>query len=146
MSVVKFGFVGALCAVMGVSGCSVAEVRGKAPVSPDQCEENWLQEIGAVKPEEVESAANPDGFVASFLVRFAIAFTEPAVANRRYRACLRSVGITDVNAYLSTDSDVTQRLGVYVQPPLYLEAPSRPAHCPRGAGVLYGGSGYCIGR
>lgn len=146
MALAKTGGVLALCAAMGLSGCSVAEVRGKAPISPDECEANWLQEIGAVTPEEVVPADNPDGFVAAFLVRVAIAFTEPTVAHRRYRSCLRDVGVSDVNGFLATHSDLRDDLGIYVEPPIPYGPPTRPAHCPVGASVLYGGAGYCVGR
>jgi len=73
-----------------VSGCSVAEIRGKAPTTVDECEANWLQETGAIAHDAFE-----------------ITTIKPIVA----------VG-----------------------------PPKRPAHCPPGAGVLYGGSGYCVGR
>jgi len=146
MSLMKIGAIGALCGVTILSGCSVSEVRGKQPVNANECQENWLQEIGAVQPEEVQSAAEKDGFMEALLVRFAVSFMEPTVAHRRYRACLRRVGVTDVNGYLASEGDVTERLGIYVAPPLVYETPAKPAHCPRGAGVLYGGSGYCVGR
>jgi len=71
---------------------------------------------------------------------------EPAVAHRRYRACLRGIGIENVNAFLASEGDVTERLGIYVAPPLIYETPRKPAHCPVGGGVLYGGAGYCVGR
>ncbi len=146
MGLAKMTGVLALCSATVLSGCSVAEVRGKMPTTPDECEANWLQEIGAVKPEEVQTANAPDGLVQAFMVRIALAFTDTTIANRRYRACLRSVGIEDVNAFVSTDSDLRRDLGIYVEPPLALGPPRRPAHCPVGASVLYGGAGYCVGR
>ena len=146
MGLVKTAGIVALCAATALSGCSVAEVRGKAPTTPDQCEANWLQEIGAVTPEEVKTANEPDGLFQAFMVRIALVFTDATIAHRRYRACLRSVGIEDVNAFVSTDSDLRRDLGVYVEPPLALGPPKRPAHCPVGASVLYGGAGYCVGR
>jgi len=146
MSLMKMGAMAALCAMTVLSGCSVAEVRGKTPVNSNECQENWLQEIGAVRPEEVVSATNKDSFMEAFLLRFTVAFMEPAVAHRRYRACLRGVGIENVNGFLASEGDVTERLGIYVAPPLIYETPRKPAHCPVGGGVLYGGAGYCVGR
>lgn len=146
MGLAKTAGVLALCAATTISGCSVADVRGKAPVTPDECEANWLQEIGAVTPEEVESAREPDGLFQALMIRVALIFTDTTIANRRYRACLRSVGIDDVNAFVATDSDLQDELGIYVAPPIPAGPPRRPAHCPVGASVLYGGAGYCVGR
>lgn len=146
MSVIKGAAMFAVCAATVLSGCSVAEVRGKAPTTPNECEANWLQEVRAVTPEEVVPADNADGLFAAFFVRLAIAFTDPTTAHRRYRACLRDVGVTDVNGFLATHSDLRDDLGIYVEPPIPYGPPTRPAHCPVGASVLYGGAGYCVGR
>ena len=146
MGLAKAGGILALSVLTVVSGCSVAEVRGVTPTTPDQCEANWLQEIGAITPEEVETATNPGGLVQAFMVRIAVGFTDATTAHRRYRACLRSVGVDDVNGFLATDSDLRQSLGIYVEPPIAYGPPKRPAHCPVGASVMYGGTGYCVGR
>lgn len=146
MGLVKTGGILALCIATTLTGCSVAEVRGKAPVTADECEANWLQEIGAVTPEEVVTANEPDGLFQAFMVRIAVMFTDATIANRRYRACLRSVGVRDVNSFVASGSSLQQDLGIYVAPPIPAGPPQRPSHCPAGASVLYGGAGYCVGR
>ncbi|MEL6573083.1 MAG: hypothetical protein AAFQ64_15570 [Pseudomonadota bacterium] len=146
MGLVKTTTVGILVGALSLSGCSVAEVRGKAPTTPNECEANWLQETGAVPADAIEQGTQADNVVASFFIALTRAFMDPHVAHARYRNCLESVGVTDVNGFLATDSTQARELGSTINNIVAYAPPKRPAHCPPGASVLYGGSGYCVGR
>ena len=135
-----------LCAAVMLTGCSVAEIRGKTPTTVDECEANWLQETGAVSAGSIDNGTVADNAVASFLIAVARTFADPQVAHARYRTCLETVGVTDVNAFLATDSDQARALGATINPLVAYAPPKKPAHCPPGASVLYGGTGYCVGR
>ena len=138
----------ALCVALLTTGCSVAEIRGKAPTTVDECEATWLQETGAVAHDafEIKNDTRADNAVAAFFIAIARMFTDPHVAHERFRNCLESVGVMDVNAFLATDSDLAREHGATIKPIVAAGPPKRPAHCPPGASVLYGGSGYCVGR
>lgn len=138
----------ALCVVLTLGGCSVAEIRGKAPTNVDECEANWLQETGAVAHDafEIKNDTRADNAVAAFLIAVSRLFMDPHVSHARYRDCLASVGVTDVRGYLQTNSDQAIAHGVTTSPVVAIAPPKRPSYCPPGAGVLYGGAGYCVGR
>jgi len=87
-----------------LSGCSVAEVRGKTPVNSNECQENWLQEIGAVRPEEVVSATNKDSFMEAFLLRFTVARAAQApTASLTLGASSRSGGFAEGSVGITSD-------------------------------------------
>ncbi len=137
---------GLLCAALTLSGCAVADITSKAPTNVDECEANWLLETGAIAPDAIDQGTRADDAVMGLFVAIARAFTDPNIAHARYRNCLESVGVVDVNAFLATDSDQARALGATINPIVAYAPPKRPAHCPPGASVLYGGAGYCVGR
>jgi hypothetical protein len=134
----KSARVGALCGVLVLSGCSVQQVQQKAPTTPDDCRAIWFQERGVHVPRETKTFAD---VVEALFSGFARQTTSTAAANGRYRNCLSNVGVTDVDAF-----EAGARQGQSHAPHLPRLAPPRPAFCPPGASVLYGGSGYCVGR
>lgn len=77
----------------------------------------------------------------TLLIAFSGATTAPATADARYRMCLTRNGVTDTESYMA-NNHVGDATIPYVTP----LPPRRDPRCPRGAGVLYGGTGYCIGR
>jgi len=141
MGLAKGALVSALCATMLASGCSVQSVQREPAKGVDDCRAYWFEERGYGKTRPLDGAPDFATVIESFMSAFARSTTSTAAANQRYRTCLQNFGVTDTDAFESA-ARYTGENGPYLQklPPL------RPAYCPPNASVLYGGSGYCVGR
>ena len=137
----KTMLVGALCGVMALSGCSVRAVQQTPPESVDDCRDYWKVERGAAPVKVAEGTNAFDAFVLRLLSGTARQTTSTAAANQRYRQCLTQFGVTNADDFESAASQ-----GDPTAPYLQRLPPKRPVGCPPGVSVMYGGSGYCVGR
>jgi hypothetical protein len=141
MGVTQIGTISALFATLALSGCSAAAVRGEPAQTRAECHEDWLRERQSNQTGRAREASNFDELMLRLLYNFAAFATAPGDADARYRSCMERLGVTDVDGY-NAQSTALGQTSPYLDP----LPPRRPAHCPAGASVLYGGSGYCVGR
>ncbi|MCK0120223.1 hypothetical protein MWU61_06705 [Loktanella sp. F6476L] len=141
MGVTQIGTVSAVCAALILPGCSVANMRGAPAQTRAECHSDWLRERQSNQTGTVQEAVDFEELMLRFLYSFAAFTTAPGVADARYRSCLERLGVTNVDAYSAQNRELGQ-----TGPRLEPLPPRRPAHCPPGASVLYGGAGYCVGR
>jgi len=141
MGLAKGVLVSAICGTLVLSGCSAQSVKLEAAKNPSDCRADWFEERGYKTATPSSDATGFEALVEALLSSFARNTTSTAVANQRYRQCLQSFGVTDTDAY-----ENASRYAGENAPYLQRLPPKRAAYCPSHASVLYGGSGYCVGR
>lgn len=141
MGVLKLGVVATMSAALVLPGCSAQTIRGEPAQTRAECREDWLKERQSNQTGTAHQATGFEEWFEALLFNFVGFTTAPDVADARYRACLARLGVTNVDAYQEQNATLGQE-GPFLDP----LPPRRPAHCPRYAPVLYGGSGYCVGR
>jgi hypothetical protein len=141
MGVTQIGTTSALFAALALSGCSAAAVRGEPAQTRAECHDDWLIERQSTEASKASGASDFEELMLHLFYNFAAFTTAPGDADARYRSCMERLGVTDVDGY-NAQSTALGQASPYLEP----LPPRRPAHCPAGASVLYGGSGYCVGR
>ena len=136
-----------------LSGCTAADLRGTPASSPEECRADWQQERRAAGAGAV-STANAAAAIATIFVSAAISADRKQAANNRFKTCLARFGVTDIEGYFGEDAEGVASAATDQRAP-GRDAFNRPVSsapsftssgaCQPGAGVLQGGSGYCVG-